>query len=109
MKASCNVQVAKGRLALPRPNGHDVLSVARLLIPPLGYVSDPYGNRTHAARVRVSRPAARRTVRLSVGREGIEPLVAHLASFETAALQAAARSTTQSVAREGVEPTSTDF
>ena len=33
--------VAKGRLALPRPIGHDILSVARLLIPPLGYVSDP--------------------------------------------------------------------
>lgn len=33
-------KVAKGRLALPRPCRHDVLSVARLLIPPLGYV-DP--------------------------------------------------------------------
>jgi len=34
---TCN-EVAKGRLALPRPNGHDVLSVARLLFPPLGCV-----------------------------------------------------------------------
>lgn len=34
---TCN-EVAKGRLALPRPNGHDVLSVARLLFPPPGYV-----------------------------------------------------------------------
>ena len=44
-------------------------------------------------------------VMLSVGREGIEPLVAHLACFMTTALQTAARSTTQLVARVGVEPT----
>jgi hypothetical protein len=38
------VKVAKGRFALPRPFGHDGLSVARLLIPPLGCVlSDPDG------------------------------------------------------------------
>ena len=35
-----NELVAKGRLALPRPDGHDVLSVARLLIPPLGHWDD---------------------------------------------------------------------
>ena len=62
--APAMLKVAKGRLALPRPFGHDVLNVARLLIPPLGYVSDPYGNRTHAARVRVSHPAARPTGRV---------------------------------------------
>ena len=30
------MEVAKGRFALPRPYGHDGLSVARLLIPPPG-------------------------------------------------------------------------
>jgi hypothetical protein len=29
--------VTKGRVALPRPEGHEVLSLARLLIPPLGH------------------------------------------------------------------------
>jgi hypothetical protein len=40
------IQVAKGRVELPRPHGHDVLSVACLPVPPLGHVSDADGNRT---------------------------------------------------------------
>ena len=40
-----------------------------------------------------------------MGREGIEPLVVHLACFVTTALQAATRNTTQSVARVRVELT----
>jgi hypothetical protein len=34
-----NLSVTKGRVALPRPEGHEVLSLARLLIPPLGHTS----------------------------------------------------------------------
>ena len=44
-------------------------------------------------------------IRLTVGREGIEPLVVHLACFVTTVLQAATRNTTQSVARVRVELT----
>ena len=53
--------VAKGRVELPRHKWHDILSVACLPIPPLGCISSPYGNRTRAARLRVSHPAARPT------------------------------------------------
>jgi hypothetical protein len=56
--------------------------------------------------MRVSHPAVRRTGHLLVGREGIEPLVVHLACFVTTALQAATRNTTQvEVARVRVELT----
>ena len=61
-------------------------------------VSDPCGTRTRVARMRVSHPAARRTGR-TMGREGIEPLVIHLACFVTTALQAATRITTHNRAR----------
>src|SRR5690606_23314665 len=66
--------------------------------------SDPCGDRTRIERLRTFHPAARRTGHDCMGGEGIEPLVCHLASFKTTALQAAARITTREVAREGVEP-----
>ena len=36
------MSVAKARVELACPHGHDVLNVARIPVPPLGYVSDPY-------------------------------------------------------------------
>ena len=35
---ACNLSVTKGRVELPSPSGHDVLSVACLPVPPLGHV-----------------------------------------------------------------------
>lgn len=76
-------EVAKGRLALPCPTGHDVLSAARLLFPPLGRVvwsfSAPGRSRTATARRRVgyshlgSPMPSRRIMGCSVAREGVEP------------------------------------
>ena len=49
----CNKSVTKGRLELPSPCGHDVLSVACLPVAPLGrVVSSPCGNRTRLFGVR---------------------------------------------------------
>ena len=88
--------VAKARVELACPFGHGVLSAACIPVPPLGHVSSPYGNRTRVARMRVSHPEPLdERAMLSVGREGIEPLVAHLTCFATTGLQPAARSTTQ--------------
>ena len=51
------------------------------------------------------KPASAPAAVATMGREGIEPLVVHLACFVTTVLQAATRNTTQSVARVRVELT----
>ena len=104
---TCNVRVDKARVELARPCEHDGLSVARLPFRHLAMLlSDPYGSRTHAARMRVSHPAVRRTghVCQCVGTElnrqspkagGLQPL-GHANAQPTHVVQ---------VARVGVEPT----
>jgi hypothetical protein len=49
-------RVTKGRVELPSPCGHDVLSVACLPVSPLGRVNDPCGNRTRLCGLRGRRP-----------------------------------------------------
>ena len=71
----CNMSVTKGRLELPSPCGHDVLSVARLPIAPLGHVvSSPCGSRTRLASVRswYPMPIDERAI-FPVRRAGVEP------------------------------------
>ena len=52
------LRVTKGRVELPSPDGHDVLSVACLPVAPLGQLSQssPYGIRTRVAGLRGKHP-----------------------------------------------------
>ena len=110
---ACNVSVTKGRFELPSPYGHDVLSVARLPVAPLGHVQQPVRESNRAP----LRSSGRASVRgwhpkpideramLSVRRAGVEPANPQgMAGLRPVGLTNAQSSRIVQVAQAGVEP-----